>query len=227
MLYRRGSSVRIEVWSDVVCPWCYLGKRRMESAIANFEHADEVAVLWRSFELNPDAPRKEDMSVEEILSRKYGMSREEVREMNARITALAEAEGLEYRLDRARGANSFDAHRMIHLAAEHGIQGVMKERLMRAHFTESAAIGDPEELVRMAVEVGIEEGEARNVVQSDRFAKEVGQDEADAAALGISGVPFFVIDGTWGISGAQTTDVFAKALDEMWAELHPAAVQKA
>jgi len=218
--------MHIEIWSDVVCPWCYLGKRRLESAIARFDHGDEVTITWRSFELDPEAPRQGGLTVE-MLTRKYRMRLEDARQANARLTATAAAEDLEYHLDRTRVANSFDAHRMIHLAAARGIQGVMKERLLRAHFTESLAIGDPEELVRLAVDVGIAEREAREVVQTNRFAADVRADEEKAQTFGITGVPFFVIEEKWGISGAQPSDAFLQALDQIWSELHPKPLQSA
>jgi len=211
--------MKIEIWSDVVCPWCYIGKRRLEAAVARFDHGNEVELTYRSFELDPDAPRREEQSLEEMLARKYGMSREEAIAANARITELASGEGLEYRLDRAKRGNSFDAHRLIHLAAGHGLQSAMKERLMRAYFTEGEAIGEPAVLIRLAREVGIDEEEAREIVAGDAFAAEVRNDEAKAQALGISGVPFFVIEGQWGISGAQPVELFLNALNQTWEEL--------
>ncbi|HUX13986.1 MAG TPA: DsbA family oxidoreductase [Spirochaetia bacterium] len=211
--------MNLEIWSDVVCPWCYIGKRRLESALANFEYADAVSVTWRSFELDPQAPREDAAPLDEVLSRKYGMTIDQARAANARVSALAAVEGLEYHLDRARRANSFDAHRLIHLAAEKGLQDEMKERLMLAHFTETAAIGDPAVLIRIAAEIGLEETEARDVLQTDRFAEEVRSDEAEARSIGISGVPFFVIERKWGISGAQPVEVFSEALATAWATL--------
>ena len=211
--------MNIEIWSDVVCPWCYIGKRRLEAALARFEHGDEVELTFRSFELDPEAPRREEQSLEEMLAQKYGMSREEALAANARITELAAGEGLDYHLDRAKRGNSFDAHRLIHLAAGRGLQGAMKERLMRGYFSEGEAISEPEVLVRLAREVGLVEEEARGVVQGDAFAGAVRDDEASAQALGISGVPFFVIEGKWGISGAQPTELFLNALQQAWDEL--------
>lgn len=215
--------MKIEIWSDVVCPWCYIGKRRLESALSRFGHADEVEVVWRSFELNPDAPREELGTLEEMLAAKYGMTLEQAAASNARITKLAAEEGLEYRLDRAKRGNSFDAHRLIHLAASRGLQGAMKERLMRAYFTEGEAIAEPEVLARLGRVVGIDESEARRVLEGSDFAEEVREDEATAQSLGITGVPFFVIEGKWGISGAQPAELFSEALDTAWDELHPTA----
>ncbi len=211
--------MKIEIWSDVVCPWCYIGKRRLEAALARFEHGDEVELTFRSFELDPQAPQREEQPLDEMLAQKYGMSREEALAANARITELAAGEGLEYHLDRAKRGNSFDAHRLIHLASGHGLQSAMKERLMRAYFTEGEAISEPAVLVRLAHEIGLHEEEAREVVAGDAFAIEVRNDEANAQALGISGVPFFVIEGQWGVSGAQPTELFLNALNQTWAEL--------
>jgi len=214
--------MNIEVWSDVVCPWCYIGKRRLESAVKLFQHGDEISVSWRSFELDPESPRRAPVPLDEMLAQKYGMSREEARAANTQVTSLAAAEGLEYHLEHQHSGNSFDAHRLIHLAAEKGLPGAMKERLMRAHFSESAAIGEPDVLVRLACEVGIDEEEAKALLESDRFADEVRADEAEAGTIGVRGVPFFLIERKWALSGAQPTDLFLKAIEQVWSELHEA-----
>ncbi|HUX19933.1 MAG TPA: DsbA family oxidoreductase [Spirochaetia bacterium] len=214
--------MKIEIWSDVVCPWCYIGKRRLESALSQFEHESEVSVTWRSFELNPSAPVRDSVPLEEMLAKKYGMNLDEARAANARVTELAAAEGLEYHLDQAHSANSFNAHRLIHLAARHGLQGEMKERLMRAHFTEGIAVGESNLLIGLAKEVGLDGGETRELLAGGLFAEEVRGDEAAARSHGISGVPFFLIEGKWGISGAQPTEVFSQALEQLWGDLHPA-----
>ena len=214
--------MRIEVWSDVVCPWCYLGKRRLETALGRFDHRDEVEVLWRSFELDPEAPRRRDGSPAEHLQRKYGMSAEQVVASWARLTALAAAEGLEYRLDDTQGGSTFDAHRIIHLGAEHGLQDAVKERLMRAYFSEGAPIGDPETLARLGVEAGLPAAEVAELLAGDRFAAEVRDDEHRAQLLGISGVPFFVIGERYGVSGAQSADHLLAAINAAWAERVPA-----
>jgi predicted DsbA family dithiol-disulfide isomerase len=215
----------VEVWSDVVCPWCYLGKRRLESALALFPQRDEVEVAWRSFELDPNAPRRREGSPAEHLAAKYGMSEEQVEASWARLTALAEAEGLEYHLDRTQGGSSFDAHRLIHLGAAHGLQDEVKERLLRAYFTEGEPIGDPEVLGRLAVEAGLPAGEVADLLAGDAFAAEVREDEQRARLLGISGVPFFAIGGRYGVSGAQGSDVLLEALTAAWAEREPAAIE--
>jgi len=200
----------VEIWSDIVCPWCYVGKRRLESALARFE--PPVEVTWRSFELDPSAPRERDLPAAEHLAAKYGMSVEQARASQAQLTELAAAEGLEYHLDRTRGGNSFDAHRMIHLAAAHGLQDAAKERLMRAYFTEAEPIGDPDTLVRLMGAIGIDEDEARAVLDGDAYADAVRADEQLARQIGIQGVPFFVLDRRYGVSGAQPADVLLEAL---------------
>ena len=159
----------VEIWSDIVCPWCYVGKRRLEAALARFERP--VEVTWRSFELDPSAPRERDLPAAEHLAAKYGMSVEQAQASQAQLTELAAAEGLEYHLDRTRGGNSFDAHRMLHLAAAHDLQDAAKERLMRAYFTEAEPIGDPDTLVRLMAEIGIDEDEARAVLRGRRVRR--------------------------------------------------------
>ena len=154
----------MEIWSDVVCPWCYIGKRRFEAALEAFEHADEVTVMWRSFELDQEAPKVVEGTATERLAAKYGMSLERASQLHAEMTERAAAEGLEFRFDLARGGNTFDAHRLIHLAATYGHQAAAKERLMRAYFTEGEAIADPETLVRVLAEVGVDADEARDVL---------------------------------------------------------------
>lgn len=213
------NTMTIEIWSDVVCPWCYIGKRRLETALEQFEHTADVAITFRSFELDPQAPAHEELPLDQLLSRKYGMSIEEARAANERITSLAADSGLEYHLEQVKRGNSFDAHRLIHLADQHGLQAAMKERLMRAYFTEGEAIAERSALMRLAGEVGLDTEEATQVLDSDRFAAEVRAEEQDARELGITGVPFFVIQRQWGISGAQPTEVFLKALDESWEQI--------
>jgi predicted DsbA family dithiol-disulfide isomerase len=213
----------IEIWSDVVCPWCYIGKRRMETALERFEHRGDVTVTWRSFELDPAAERDPEGAPAERLASKYGMSVEEAAARQAQIAALAAEEGLEYHMELTRGGNSFDAHRLIQLGRERGVQDAVKERLMRGYFTEGARIGDPETLVRLAVEAGLPEAEARAVVESDRYADAVREDEELARRIGINGVPFFVLGRRYGVSGAQPADVLVQALDQSWSALGEAA----
>jgi predicted DsbA family dithiol-disulfide isomerase len=213
--------MQVEIWSDVVCPWCYIGKRRFESALADFKHRAQIEVVWKSFELDPKAPRTSEDTLNQILAKKYGMSVEKAAAANERVTSLAAQEGLDYHLDLAHPGNTFDAHRLIHLAASHGLQGEMKERLMHAYFTEGQPVSDTETLVKLGVEVGLDIDEARAVLASAEYADEVKADEQEARTLGISGVPFFVIDQKYGISGAQPTELFQQTLAQVWTESHP------
>jgi predicted DsbA family dithiol-disulfide isomerase len=216
-------AVKVEVWSDVLCPWCYVGKRRLESALAEFEHAGEVEVVWRSFELDPDAPRVQELPPSEHLQRRYGWSAEQVEASWARLRSLGAAEGLELRLEATRRGNSFDAHRLLHLARERGLQDELKERFLRAYFTESEPIGEPAALERLAVEVGLERDEVAEVLSTERYADAVRADEQAAYLLGINGVPFFVVGDRYGISGAQPAELIRAALERAWSERARAA----
>ncbi len=211
--------MRIDIWSDVVCPWCYVGKRRLEAALADFPH--EVDVHWHAFELDPSAPLTRVGTYDEHLASKYGCSVQEAAGMTARMTATAAQEGLDFRFDIARPGNTFAAHQLIHLAGVRGVQGAVKERLLRATFTEGEPIADHETLIRLVSEAGLAADEARVVLAEDRYAAQVRHDEAQAQRLGISGVPFFVIEGKYGISGAQPADVLRQVLDRAWAESAP------
>jgi predicted DsbA family dithiol-disulfide isomerase len=200
--------VRIEIWSDVVCPWCYIGKRRLEHALADFEHAGEVQVVWRSFQLNPDAPQHA-VPTRQYLATRFGP---QASQMQERVAAIAKEEGLDFS-DDALTVNTFDAHRLLHLAADEGVQDRAEERLFRAHFTEAADLSDPDTLVALLKEAGVSEDRAREVIDNpDEYAKAVNADIAEAHALGANGVPFFVIDRKYGISGAQPVEIFRQAL---------------
>src|SRR3954453_1466473 len=159
--------MQLEIWSDIACPWCYVGKRRMEAALAQFEHRDDVTVTWRSFELDPPAPAQRDVSHVELIARKYGRTIEQVEAMDAQLTAVAAADGIDMRLAQIRSGNTFDGHRVIHLAAEHGLQHEMKERLMHAYFTEGALVSDHDTLLALATEVGVPESEVREVLLTE------------------------------------------------------------
>jgi predicted DsbA family dithiol-disulfide isomerase len=208
--------MQVEIWSDIVCPFCYVGKRRFEAALAGFEPREHVTVTWRSFELDPQAPPEQRGSLDEMLARKYGMSLEQAKAANARVVALAAAEGVTFRLEAAKRGNTFDAHRLIHLAAANGLQGEAKERLLRAYFTEGRAIGERHTLLDLAVEIGLDEQAARDALASDAFAAEVRADERLAHELGIQGVPFFVADRRYAVSGAQEAPTFERLLQRAW-----------
>lgn len=215
--------MKVEIFSDVVCPWCAVGKRRFEAAAARFEHADELEVVWRAYELDPHAPATREGDYAERLARKYGMTREQAVKANESLTALAATEGLNFRFDRARPGNTFDAHRLLHYAREAGtdLQDALKERLFTAYFTEGAAIGETETLLRLAGEVGLDPDECADVLAGDRFAADVRADESEALELGVTGVPFFVVDGKFAIPGAQDADTMLSVLRRAWLKAHP------
>jgi predicted DsbA family dithiol-disulfide isomerase len=208
--------VHVEIWSDIACPWCYIGKRRFEAALAGFPHRDEVTVKWRSFQLDPEAPTERPGELAAHLASKYGSSVAQARARQAQITELAAVEGLDFRFDRARSGNTFDAHRVVHLAAAHDKQDAMKERLMRAYLSEGELMSDHATLARLAAEVGLPAGDIDELLAGDRFAAEVRDDARTGASLGITGVPFFVVDRAFGASGAQPPEVLRGLLEHAW-----------
>jgi len=213
--------VQVEVFSDVVCPWCYIGKRRLEQALAGFAHADDVTVTFRSFQLDPTTPKDAAGTLTERLADKYGVPLAQAEAMNERVSTVAASVGLDFHLDRAHPANTLDAHRLLHFAAEHGKQAELKERLMRAYFTEGLRLGDAQTLVRLAAEVGLDGDAARTALDGDEYASDVVEDLSLARSFGISAVPFFVIDRKYGISGAQESAVLLQALEQAWSEANP------
>ena len=213
--------MRVEIWSDIACPWCYLGKRRFERALGEFPHRDDVEVVWRSFELDPKAPKHQSGSATEILARKYRVPLAQAAAMNTRMASEAAKEGLEMRFDRVRVGNTFDAHRLAHLAATVGRRDAMVDRLFAAYFTDGASLDDVDTLVHLAAEVGVNADVARAALAGDAFADAVRADEARAEAFGISGVPFFAIDERVGVSGAQPAEVLLDVLRQVWAEQAP------
>ena len=213
--------MKVEIWSDVVCPWCYIGKRNLEAALEGFEHRDEVEVVWRAFELDPGAPASRKGPYAERLAKKYRTSVEGAQGMIDRMTEAGAAVGLDLRFDLAQPGNTFDAHRLLHLAASHGVQDEMAERLFRATFTEGEAIGDRSVLVRLATEVGLDGAEVEEALASGALAEEVRAEEAEASALEITGVPFFVVDRTLAVSGAHPPQALRRILEKAWASSHP------
>jgi predicted DsbA family dithiol-disulfide isomerase len=216
--------MRIEIWSDVVCPWCYIGKRRLETALATFGHADGVEIVWRSFELDPSAPKEPVETVAEVLGRKYGGGPEAGRQMVDRVEAVAAEEGLLFRHHQSLRVNTVDAHRVLHLALETGgpqLQGRLKEALLSAYFVETENVADHDTLLRIAAGVGLDEVRVKEVLGSDEYADAVAADVREAVSLGASGVPFYVVDRKYGIAGAQPSDVFGQVLEKAWSESHP------
>ncbi|MDQ2758771.1 MAG: DsbA family oxidoreductase [Actinomycetota bacterium] len=216
----------VEIWSDVVCPWCYIGKRRFEGALARFARRDDVELVWRSFELDPAAAPSgaEQGRYAERLASKYGMPLDQAQGTLDAMTRTAAEEGLDFHFELARPGNTFDAHRLLHLAREHGLQDALKERLDHATFSEGSPPSDHASLRAHAVEVGLPADDVEAVLASARYADAVRADEEQARAYGISGVPFFVIDGKYGISGAQPADVVLEALERAWVEHAPLTV---
>jgi predicted DsbA family dithiol-disulfide isomerase len=208
--------MQVEIFSDVVCPWCYLGKRRFERALAGFEHADRVEVVYRSFQLDPSAPPGEGEPTVGMLARKYGMSPEQAEQTQRQMEQRAAADGLDYRLAGQLTGNTRDAHRLLHLARERGRQAELVERLFAAHFTQQRSVFGRAALLDLAAEAGLDRDEAAAVLDGDRYGEDVDHDVADAQALGVNGVPFFVLDRRFGVSGAQPVEVMADALNRAW-----------
>jgi predicted DsbA family dithiol-disulfide isomerase len=214
--------LKVDVWSDVVCPWCAIGDRRLKTALATFPHRDDVDVVWHAFELDPSAPAVRGGDHVEHLARKYGRSMVEARQMIQGVMDTAAKDGLDFKLFEARGGNTFDAHRVLRLAAERGVHDAVKERLFRAYFTEGEPIGDRDVLARLGGEAGLDVTEVQALLAGERYADEVRADEAAARSIGVTGVPFFVVDGRFAVSGAQAPDALLQVLDRAWTTAAPA-----
>jgi predicted DsbA family dithiol-disulfide isomerase len=218
---RRCPGVRIEIWSDVVCPWCYIGKRRLETALARFPHRDEVEIVWRSYQLDPAAPTEPTETASEMLARKYRMTPAQAAEAQGRVSALAAEEGMRWRHEDSPHANTLDAHRLLHLAAEEGRQGELKEALLDAYFGQARNVADHAVLREVATGVGLDAARVDEVLAGREFEAEVEADVDQAAAYGASGVPFYVVDRKYGVSGAQPVEVFSQVLEKAWSDAHP------
>ena len=210
------NELRVDIWSDIACPWCYVGKRRFENALRRFPERDAVEVVWRSFELDPSAPKRRDGSVSYAtrLAKKYGVPQARSEAMIRHMTDIAKSEGLNIDFDRVQPGNTFDAHRLLHLAREHGMADALKERLFAAYFSEGEPIGEPDVLARLAAEVGLDPAELQRTLAGDAYAAAVRDEESVASELGIRGVPFFVLAGRYGVSGAQPAETLLEALGE-------------
>jgi predicted DsbA family dithiol-disulfide isomerase len=214
--------MKVEIWSDVVCPFCYIGKRKFENALKDFNHKDKVEVEWKSFQLDPESKYVPGKSIHERLASKYGRSLEWAKEMNANMTSNGKEVGLEYNFDIAKPANTFDAHRLIHLASNHGKQDEAEEALFAAYFTEGKNISDLDTLVEIGTKkLGLDETEIRQMLTGMELTDEVRKDEYEAQVLGVKGVPFFVINRKYAVSGAQPTEVFKEVLEKVWEEESP------
>lgn len=215
--------MHVEIFSDIACPWCYIGKRRFQQAMADYEHADEVDVVWRSFELDPHASKDETGLTIDKLKSKYGIDRDEAARMMAGAAREAATVGLDFRLEQARQANTFDAHRLTQYAATVGLQERMMEVLMHGYQVAGEYLGSAETLERLAVEAGLDREAVRQVLDSDAYADKVREDESRARRLGVNGVPFFVFDAKAGISGAQSSHYFLQALRQLGPQVEPVA----
>ncbi|ACJ33987.1 DsbA family oxidoreductase [Anoxybacillus flavithermus] len=210
--------MKIEIWSDFVCPFCYIGKRRLEEALSSFPHRENVEIIFRSFELDPNAKKETSLSIHEMIARKYGISVDEAKRANADIGKQAAALGLTFHFETMKPTNTFDAHRLAQYAKEKGKLDEVVERLFYAYFTESKRISDRNVLLELAEVAGLDRKEVEMMLDSERYAEHVRNEEAIAAQLGVRGVPFFVLNQKYAISGAQPVDVFRQALEKVWAE---------
>ena len=211
--------MRVDIWSDLVCPWCYLGKRRFDKALSILSPGASIEVVHRSFQLDPSLPVGQSLPVRDMLMRKYRMTEVEVVASQNQLEQLAAAEGLEYHLAESRTGNTMDAHRLVHLGREQGIQDLVVERLFRAHFTENRSLFDDESLTAIGTEAGLTD--AGQFLRTRRYEDAVIADHRRARELGVRGVPFFVIDGRYGVSGAQSIEVFSEALARAQSRLQP------
>lgn len=216
--------MKIEIYSDVACPWCFIGKRRFESALNAFAHKDSVEVQWRSYQLDPTLPEHYDGTELDYLVERKGMDREQLAGMLGNVMEQAKGEGLNYKFENLVVANSFNAHQLLHLAAAHGKSDAVEEALLSGHFEHGEDIGAREFLVRIGASAGLSATEINDALDTDKYAEEVRADFAQARAIGVTGVPFFVIDNKYGISGAQPAETFAQALNEAWQEDHPLTI---
>lgn len=210
--------MEVEIWSDIMCPFCYIGKRKFEQALSQFPHQDQVKITWKSFQLNPDMKTEPDRSINDYLADMKGWSLDEARSMNDRVTAMAHEVGLTYDFDRAVVANSFDAHRLIQLAKTNGLGDAIEERLFKAYFTEGRNVADHATLLELGMEIGLDKIAIENLLSSNQFSREVKQDVYEAQQVGARGVPFFVLNRRYAVSGAQQPQTFLGALQTAWSE---------
>ena len=207
--------MKVEIWSDVMCPFCYIGKRRFEAALKNFEHKDNVEITWKSFQLNPGMKTEPGKNINQYLAELKGWSVEEAKKLNDRVTAMAAEVGLKYNFDKAVVANSFDAHRLLQLAKKHGKGDAAEEALFNAYFSNGENIADPQTLTRLGTAIGLNAAEVKELLSTSAYADEVNLDMEEAQRLGVTGVPFFVIDRKYALSGAQSSETFLSALKEV------------
>ena len=210
--------MKVDIWSDVRCPFCYIGKRKFEMALEKFPHKDDVKVEWHSFQLDPNLKTTTEVNAIDHISEIKGISHEQAVQMHRNVTSVAKEVGLDFDFDKAIVANSFNAHRLIQLAKTHGLGNEIEEQLFKAHFIEGKNIDDNEVLIQTGISAGLNEKEVREVLSSDASAKEVKQDERQAQSIGVRGVPFFVLNDKYAVSGAQSPETFLEVLEQTWEE---------
>ena len=213
--------MKVEIWSDVVCPFCYVGKRKFEQALGEFAHRDDVQIEWKSFQLTPDFVPVPGESIHASLAKKKGVPEAEGRRMSNHMAMIAKEVGLKYDFDKAIPANTFLAHQLIHFGAHHGRQDATKERLMAAYYLEGRDLNQLDTLTNLAAEIGLDPEAARQALEAGTYANEVRRDEYEAQQIGVQGVPFFVFEDKYAVSGAQPSEVFAEVLGKVWDENHP------
>ena len=216
--------MKVEIWSDIVCPFCYIGKRKFETALADFAGKDKVEIEWKSFQLDPEMDNKEGLNVHEYLGKRKGGTPADGKRMNDGMTAAAAEVGLQYDFDNGIINNTINAHRLLHWAKEEGLQNELKERIFKAYYTEGIDTADKAELVRLAEDTGLNPVQARKVLEENLYVKEVLQDQQEAAELGVQGVPFYVFNRKYAVSGAQLSEVFAQVLNKVLKEEQPALI---
>lgn len=213
--------MKVEIWSDLMCPFCYIGKRKFEQALSQFPEKNNIEIEWKSFELDPDFKPVKGQDIHTMLAEKKGWTRDYAKQMNDHVLQMAKEAGLDYDFDGMIPSNTFNAHRFSHLAAQHGVQDVAEEKLFAAHFIEGKDIDDAEVLKAIGKEIGINESEVDAMLSSDKYVQDVRNDELEAQQIGARGVPFFVIDRKYAVSGAQPAEVFLNALTTAWNEHKP------
>ena len=213
--------MKVEIWSDIVCPFCYIGKRKFEKALESFGAKDKVEIEWKSFQLDPEMDNTKGLSVHEYLGKRKGGTAADGKRMNDNMTAIAKEVGLDYDFDNAIINNTLPAHRLLHFAKEKGLQNELKERLFKAYYTQGKDTGDIETLIQLATEVGLAEAEARKVLEENLYAQDVLNDQEQAYHVGVQGVPFYVFNNKYAVSGAQSPEVFAEVLEKVWQEEKP------
>jgi len=212
------NKIKVEIWSDIACPFCYIGKRKFEKALGKFSHKEMVEVEWHSFQLQPDAKKDTGFNMYGLLAEKYGVTTERAKQMTDNVVKMANQEGLNLYMDKVIPTNTLDAHRLIHLAAKYGLQDKAEERLFSAYFTEGKNIGNRETLIELGSDIGLNQGKISNMLETDDYIQDVISDSREGQALGLTGVPFFVINRKFGISGAQPSEAFLEALENAWKE---------